>query len=259
MAESVQTALVPYDQARKALAECKRVDEVKKIKDQADAMRFYATRAKDRQLLMDAVEISAMAERRLGELIAEEQKRGKLDRGKGGDRRSRSKNTTVKTLADLGIDKHLSSDAQRLAGYSESEFKEVITQWRQDAAATDRNRITINMLAYARTIFPTKGDKNVAGAADTDADKTKAENAVTNETDHRGVGARPLVLASIEIERSRLHTITKTQSNLIAARLDEITHLSDASGLISCHRRDESLAEIHSAAEENDKASYAKS
>ena len=186
MAESVQTALVPYDQARKALAECKRVDEVKKIKDQADAMRLYATRAKDRQLLIDAVEISAMAERRLGELIAEEQKRGELDCGKGGDRRSRSKNTTVKTLSDLGIDKHLSSDAQRLAGYSDSEFKEVITRWRQEAAATDRNRITINMLAYARTIFPTKRDKNVAGAADTDADITKAENAVTNETDHRG-------------------------------------------------------------------------
>ena len=73
------------------------------------------------------------------------------------------------------------------------------------------------------------------------------------------VGARPLVLASIEIESSRLHTITKTQSNLIAARLDEITHLSNASGLISCHRRDEGLAEMHSAAEENDKASYAKS
>ena len=65
MAESVQTALVLYDQALKALAECKRVDDVKKIKDQADAMRFYATRAKDRQLLMDAVEIAAKAERRL--------------------------------------------------------------------------------------------------------------------------------------------------------------------------------------------------
>ena len=55
-------ALTYYDSARKALTECRRVDEVKNFKDKAEAIRTYAKRAKDRQLFMNAVEISARAD-----------------------------------------------------------------------------------------------------------------------------------------------------------------------------------------------------
>jgi hypothetical protein len=210
MAKAVQRsaamtkALVPYEEARKALADCKRVDEAKGIKDKADAMRVYATQAKDRQLFMDAVEISANAQRKLGELLAEAKKRGDLDRGKGGDRRSRSKNTTVK-LSDLGIDKHLSSAAQRLAKYSQPQFEKVIQDWRKEAA--DGSRVTVNMLTYAKTKYRPKHKEK---PTKTGSNETQVKHGETNiveinfggghETDE--VDARTPFLARAEQARA---------------------------------------------------------
>lgn len=62
------TALVRYDAACKALAAAKRVDEVKTIKDKAEALRAYARQVKNPQLEADAWEIRKRAEDKLGEL-----------------------------------------------------------------------------------------------------------------------------------------------------------------------------------------------
>lgn len=132
------TTLTRYDAARKALAEARRTDDVLSVRDAAERMSLYAKQAKDKSLEADATEIRLRAERRLGELITEQKRTVGLNRGTagagrpklGGSKKVPPKDATP-TLAEAGIDKKLSSRAQRLAALPEKRFEEVVTEARE--------------------------------------------------------------------------------------------------------------------------------
>jgi hypothetical protein len=129
--------LTKYEQARRALAEAHRVDEVKDIRDKALAMQIYAQQAKDRVLIDQATEIRLRAERRAGELLRETEKARPRGSNQHQDR-SRAA-TDPPTLAQLGINKTQSSKWQKLAKLPEATFDEVIARARKGATdALDR-------------------------------------------------------------------------------------------------------------------------
>jgi hypothetical protein len=116
------SALIRYEAARTALAECQRVDEVKDIRDKAEAMAAYARQAKDTELIQYATEIKVSAERKCGELLASS------DRATVGRPEKTSQPSTISppTLADMGITRDQSSRYQSLASMSDEHFETAV-------------------------------------------------------------------------------------------------------------------------------------
>lgn len=143
------TGLMLYNNACKALAAAKATDEVKQIRDKAEAMRAYANQAKNREMEIDAAEIRIRAERRLGEMIREQKEGVGLNTGAMGIGKSAvPKENRTPTLADAGIDKKLSSHAQKVAAIPEAEFEGIVGEWR-DSLETANERVTTNILRAA--------------------------------------------------------------------------------------------------------------
>lgn len=120
------SALVRYEAARNALAEAHRVDEVKDIRDKAEAMAAYARQAKDSELIQYATEIKVRAERRCGELLrVTEKNTGAMGTGSN-QHQVRSNDATAPTLADMGLTRDESSRYQQLAAMPTEHFETAV-------------------------------------------------------------------------------------------------------------------------------------
>ena len=126
--------LVIYDNARKAMAELHRVDEVKDIRDKAIAMETYAKHAKDTKLVSYATEVRKRAERRLGELM---EKQPKAKGGQPYQKKSTTVNKTAveKSLKEQGIDENLAKRARKAAAMPEEQFEAEVAKTVKKAVA----------------------------------------------------------------------------------------------------------------------------
>ena len=113
--------LVLLDQAGQALAEARSLDEIKTIRDKAEAVRKYAQSA---SLGLDvqnrAAEVKLRAERQAGKLLGQLMLRG-------GDRRSKGHRDRLK-LDDLGLTPNQSKRWQLQARVPENLFREHVKQ-----------------------------------------------------------------------------------------------------------------------------------
>lgn len=122
----MDTALVKFEAAKRALAEARNIDEVKLVRDQAEALRLYVRQqGESLEMQNDIAEIKLRAERRAGELLAEQGRRqGERDNIERFD----AQTFQPPKLKDLGISKFQSHRWQAEAAVPEEVFEQYVTK-----------------------------------------------------------------------------------------------------------------------------------
>lgn len=164
------TKLIRYDRACQAIAEAKAVDEVKQIRDRAEAMRHYGRQANNRDIEADGWSIRERAEIRLGEII-KAQKETKEGLGKHAGPGRGKKKPSAKTelglspmLADAGIDKKLSSRAQRKANMPKDEQDRLIKEGREEIkSAVDKATARLVKASQIKVVRQTYEERKEQG------------------------------------------------------------------------------------------------
>ena len=116
--------LITWDKARHAIAQAKTIDDVKGIRDKAQAMKAYFKQIGETlEVQNDIADIKIRAERRAGEMLrdSERQKPGEHWQ----EKRSHDVTVTPK-LSDIGISKIESSRWQKIAQVPEDKFEQHI-------------------------------------------------------------------------------------------------------------------------------------
>jgi hypothetical protein len=207
--------LVRYDKAASALAECKTVDEVKDIRDQAVAMAAYARMAKDHQLLEDAAEIRLRAERRLGQMM--EQQRDTVGMEKGGgdttEHRVSPKPGAKPTLRRAGIDKALADRARKAAAVTDEDFEERVVPTARRVARAAPQRIDKQEEKDQRTRARAKWHQSFDGRVKRFLEITKQYRQEIANTEHCidkfSPEAKSFTIAQLDLLKSDISNLKK--------------------------------------------------
>ena len=129
-----ETALVHFEKAKRELAQATSIDEVKSIRDKAQALRTYAKQQSDsHEMQNQCAEIKLRAERRAGELLAESPPK---HTGRKPEKTSPGKNKSLEvtnlSLDDIGITKNQSSAWQKISKIPEEIFENHIEETKAD-------------------------------------------------------------------------------------------------------------------------------
>jgi N6-adenosine-specific RNA methylase IME4 len=143
-------SLIQLSVARTAIEKAGTLQELKGIRDKAEALRVYARQAKDSlDIQNQCAEIKLRAERRAGEML----KGAKLN---GGDRKSVLRDERVK-LKDAGVSYTESHRWQRVASVPDAKFEEHIAE----AMDSKRELTTVGVLKLANHSKPKNGAHKV--------------------------------------------------------------------------------------------------
>ena len=138
-------------QARNAIAEARTLDELKNIRDKAEAVRKYAEAAGlGLEIQNQAAEMKLRAERRAGSMLS----KLKLH---GGDRREETATDRV-TLEEIGISKDQSSRWQLAASVPEKAFERFLEEAQQEQGEVT----TAGLTKLARDLSAKKKKKDIS-------------------------------------------------------------------------------------------------
>ena len=138
--ESELTGLVKFDEARRAIEAASSIDEVKNIRDKAEAMRAYAKQAHlSLGMQNQCAEIRIRCERRGGEILKETTKSGNPQW---------SHDATIDRLEDMGISKSQSSRWQSISSIPERIFENHI----KEVVEKEQELTSASLLSLARDI-----------------------------------------------------------------------------------------------------------
>jgi hypothetical protein len=125
----VKKTNLPSPEALKTkLATAKTTDEVKPIITAAKALKVVAKDAKNRQAIADATEVVRRAERKLGQVMAEQKvtvgfNKGAAENGRNAKNAGFQNPALPPTLAEAGIDKNLAYRARKWAEFDDEDFE----------------------------------------------------------------------------------------------------------------------------------------
>ncbi len=166
------------------------IDEVKEIRDKAEAMRQYARQTRESLVMQNrCAEIKLRAERRIGEMLRE----GEVSR-RGQNNLLRGRTTQPRepepTLADLGISKSQSSRYQMISRIDSQQFERRVREIQESG----KELTSKEMLGYAKYLERERAREVTRQKAKEEAASVKPDERMTIlHGDFREVLAEPIL------------------------------------------------------------------